>query len=1354
MSDILGVDDDRERSPLHENRDTVLDMENRDRFKPRVRRSGVKQQGPLVGLHQGKILRPGQNLQRFGGYPGSSESSPAPVRKISAGGGEIVSPILIRKSSNPLSPPQRPSKLPLKPMYINNLKTSKAVLFPKKMTPPSSDQEVMSLSPTMSSKFSKMPSKRAASPSRTTCKRSGHSSPRRREISRVASSPKITTRRRSPSLNRSRPPSPGGPGSRPASPRGPARRNPSPSQLDPEQAEKLRSRLGKARKIKLYLLQQSGSNSFLVADSTGQKYKVNIGPQICSCGKGPGCLHLLFIMLRVFKIKENDSRLTARELKEFEIDALFRDFEQRKKSRVMRSRQQSMENLKSHDVVKEEDDALCPICQDEITETCDKLSTCSNCQNHLHQHCMKMWMETPGENIFCPLCRAPWAGVTTFTGDSQQQPHQPRSNCYQYYAPSPYQAPSSRPRPNNLTNNSNASMATSSGYSTISRTSDTIHMIEQGGSPEDIPLPKAEQIPQHHWSTAQHWITHYGRDLVACLLSRDWVNREIGLRRLARELVKILKNANMTGDYTERTERAWKCCAEMLATMIEDKVYKVYHAAVKTTRALLNFLSCRDDLQLSQIKSQLRPIIQSILIKCADGNRRISELSTETLVQLARGQEGEFALGDHAICSYQLGLGGPDFVLNIVLEERDLQSVSWQWIMGRLVLLETMIQHCPDDFSLDHKNKHLNHNRLMRVIYFTFPNLGSSHVNVNKTASKVFILAARNTASDDITFSQVMELLGALDQTLEMRLRRKLTVAIEEHYTGENQHFSSCSTVSSIDERYNSTQEHDRRAFLEEFLKDCSNKHTEPCPPVLLKSGSRKNTYRPPLMRSTSHSPSRQISFSRCSSQSPSRVAAIKHQLKKQQPFSHSALNINQENLEKQQRPVISSKPRSTQPINRLKSKFKPQENKREVLPNYDLSFSSVDSRQNTVSSQMDSWVLTSTNDFKPTVSLTRGKSRDLPNVMSPHFQRKWTPSSPTPYRSPQASPSLGRDKRSDSCKENCKENFDYEESLALAMALSRSIYQSPLPVIPGLSHVKSTHDVLAHPHTNMTEEGDFQTREYSEGVDWTKATVLGTGAYSTCYQARDVETGTLMAAKQISFCRNSDEEQDRVETLIREEVLLISKLQHPHIVRMYGAIQEGTHINVFVEWMAGGSISSLLDKHGLFTESVIVRYLHQILLGLDYLHSNGILHRDLKGANLLVDTSGHHLRIADFGAAARMMSKSTVPGEFQGQLQGTIAFMAPEVLRGDSYGRSCDIWSLGCSIIEMATGKPPWGASDVSNHLALIFRIACATGPPEVPCTLSPGLRDLTLRCLELDPNLRPSARELLLHPVFQDIQ
>lgn len=89
------------------------------------------------------------------------------------------------------------------------------------------------------------------------------------------------------------------------------------------------------------------------------------------------------------------------------------------------------------------------------------------------------------------------------------------------------------------------------------------------------------------------------------------------------------------------------------------------------------------------------------------------------------------------------------------------------------------------------------------------------------------------------------------------------------------------------------------------------------------------------------------------------------------------------------------------------------------------------------------------------------------------------------------------------------------------------------------------------------------------------------------------------------------------------------------------------------------------------------------------------------------MDNTGLHLRIGDFGAAAKMCSfEGTLQGEFQGQLEGTIAFMAPEVLRGESYGRSCDIWSLGCCLVEMATAQPPWNASDVSNHLALIFKV------------------------------------------------
>lgn len=95
-----------------------------------------------------------------------------------------------------------------------------------------------------------------------------------------------------------------------------------------------------------------------------------------------------------------------------------------------------------------------------------------------------------------------------------------------------------------------------------------------------------------------------------------------------------------------------------------------------------------------------------------------------------------------------------------------------------------------------------------------------------------------------------------------------------------------------------------------------------------------------------------------------------------------------------------------------------------------------------------------------------------------------------------------------------------------------------------------------------------------------------------------------------------------------------------------------------------------------------------------------------LPGANLLVDSTGKHLRIGDLGTAAQLQAARTLSGEFQGQLLGTIAFMAPEVLRGEDYGRSCDIWSVGCCMIEMATTRPPWRESNASNHLALMYKV------------------------------------------------
>ena len=133
------------------------------------------------------------------------------------------------------------------------------------------------------------------------------------------------------------------------------------------------------------------------------------------------------------------------------------------------------------------------------------------------------------------------------------------------------------------------------------------------------------------------------------------------------------------------------------------------------------------------------------------------------------------------------------------------------------------------------------------------------------------------------------------------------------------------------------------------FLRECSIWHTVPSQPIVMgsASGHRSQVFRPPLMRSTSHSPSRQMTLSRSSSQSPSRVLTNKHQLKK--PLCNSVLNINQSNPTKRPNYLQSNKPRN---VNRLKSKSKMQEIAQDILPNFNLSFLS-DSRQTADTSQV-----------------------------------------------------------------------------------------------------------------------------------------------------------------------------------------------------------------------------------------------------------------------------------------------------------------------------------------------------------------------------------------------------------------
>ena len=177
---------------------------------------------------------------------------------------------------------------------------------------------------------------------------------------------------------------------------------------------------------------------------------------------------------------------------------------------------------------------------------------------------------------------------------------------------------------------------------------------------------------------------------------------------------------------------------------------------------------------------------------------------------------------------------------------------------------------------------------------------------------------------------------------------------------------------------------------------------------------------------------------------------------------------------------------------------------------------------------------------------------------------------------------------------------------------------------------------------------------------------------------------------------------------------------------------------------MPGGSIASLLQRFGAFAEKLVAVYTRQILEGLHYLHTHHIMHRDIKGANILVDNAGC-VKLADFGASRRLADLVTMESGCK-SVKGTPYWMAPEVIKQTGHGRQADIWSVACTVIEMATAKPPW--SDFTTPVSAMFHIASAKGPPPLPGHISHEARDFLLLCFNRVPKERPNAGRLLQHP------
>ncbi|KAI3728539.1 hypothetical protein L6452_17176 [Arctium lappa] len=251
----------------------------------------------------------------------------------------------------------------------------------------------------------------------------------------------------------------------------------------------------------------------------------------------------------------------------------------------------------------------------------------------------------------------------------------------------------------------------------------------------------------------------------------------------------------------------------------------------------------------------------------------------------------------------------------------------------------------------------------------------------------------------------------------------------------------------------------------------------------------------------------------------------------------------------------------------------------------------------------------------------------------------------------------------------------------------------------------------------------------------------IGKGAYGRVYKGLDLENGDFVAIKQVSLENIAQEDLN----IIMQEIDLLKNLNHKNIVKYLGSLKTKTHLHIILEYVENGSLANIIkpNKFGPFPESLVAVYIAQVLEGLVYLHEQGVIHRDIKGANILTTKEGL-VKLADFGVATKLTEADVNTHS----VVGTPYWMAPEVIEMSGVCAASDIWSVGCTVIELLTCVPPY--YDLQPMPAL-FRIVQDENPP-IPDSLSPGITDFLRQCFKKDARLRPDAKTLLSHPWIQN--